>query len=323
MRYTEDKKEFTWLNGPRVAPEVDYIQSLIGVNDFSFDFVFPVGALEGQSLTLNKTWDDASGRVVVDYQVADHIMAYGSYAQGYKAGGFNSVEINSQFEPESVENYEIGIKSEWFERSLRLNASAYEYHYDDKQEISLESLNNAGVPQYVTRTGDTKGTGFDVELTWLPSDSVSIFANYGYLNAEWSRRLQNGIDISGQPTGTPSNRLAVGADYFFNLDDGAEVRYHVDYSYTSANRRNDACVATGTCTNNLYSFETGVARKITNARVTWTHADGFLSASAFVKNLFDKQYVGGVNNITTATLGTPYARISQPMTWGIDLRVNF
>lgn len=323
IRYTEDHKEFSWFNGPRDAQQVDFIQQLIDINDFNFDFVFDLGALEGKEFKVNNKWDNLSKRLVVDYQAYDDLMVFAGYSEGYKAGGYNSVEVNSFFDPEYVENFEIGMKSQWLNDSLRFNATAYVYEYTNKQEISLETITSSGVPQYVTRTGDAEAAGFDAELTWLPSDNMRFFVNYGAIDAEWKNRTQSGVDISGQPTGTPSHRVAYGIDYFFNLDSGDEIRLHYDASLTTKRRQNNACFIAGTCTQQAYGFKTGTMRSFANLRATWTEEGGMWSASLYMQNLFNSRYIEGVNNITTATLGTPFASISMPRTFGLDLRVNF
>ena len=70
-------------------------------------------------------------------------MVFGSLAKGYKAGGFNSVQPQSQFDNEDVWNAEFGIKTVFPEQKLSLNASGSYYIYKDRQAISLD-LNTAG-----------------------------------------------------------------------------------------------------------------------------------------------------------------------------------
>lgn len=182
IRYTHDLKKFTWTNGPFIAPGLDEIaapgalynavlgadvlppDAVIGVGDFLRDVVigpngliFDVGALEGVPFTRRETFSDVSPRFVVQCDANDDVHLYASASRGYKAGGFNSVEINSFFEPENVWNFEGGFKSELLDRRLRFNLSGYYFKYKNRQSISLEQ-NGMALPQYVTRSGDSKPT---------------------------------------------------------------------------------------------------------------------------------------------------------------------
>ena len=78
-----------------------------------------------------------SPRLVLDYKVNPDVMWFGSIAKGYKAGGYNSVEVGSEFDNEDVWNFETGIKSVFPSAGVVLNASTFYYVYDNKQAISL------------------------------------------------------------------------------------------------------------------------------------------------------------------------------------------
>ena len=88
------------------------------------DYIFDLSALagvpcdngvtveEGVTCKLSDSWEDLSPRFVADYHLTDSAMVFFSYAKGYKAGGFNSVEVASRFDNEDVQNFEIGLKSD-------------------------------------------------------------------------------------------------------------------------------------------------------------------------------------------------------------------
>lgn len=157
LRYTRDEKTFSWLNTPRSAPELDAtLAALVGggaidqatADAFQFDVIFDmngfadiecdngVNVAEGVVCERSDSWENVSPRLVADYSLTDDVMVFASYARGYKAGGFNSVQPGSRFDNEDVDNYEIGIKSE-LDNGLVLNLSAFSYLYEGKQAISL------------------------------------------------------------------------------------------------------------------------------------------------------------------------------------------
>ncbi len=351
LRYTRDEKEFTWRNGPRRAEELSEItapgalyNTILGaplfpedvpidVNTFfnaviGGDIIFDFGALEGDPFTREETFDDISPRFVVDYKVTDDALLFFSASRGYKAGGFNTQEPNSFFDDESVWNFEGGVKSEWFDGDLRVNASAYYFKYKDRQQISLEGISTSGIPQFTTLTGDSQAWGIDLDSQWFVTDALALTLTAGFIDSEWDTRTERGLDISGQPTGEPYARIVVGFDYEYPLGERyGTLNLHVDNSYTTARRLNDAddlaiALFDGLVRQSVID-DRDDARNITNARLTWTAPSEHYAVSAWVENLFEDQGPRDINDITTETLGTPYVRVEEPRFYGVDVRVTF
>ena len=228
LRYTQDKKEFTWINGPHETPELDAV--VAGLEQAGFFDQFPVPpeayrfadiAFQGDTpaggVTKNDSWDDVSPRVVLDYKVTPDVMWFGSIAKGYKAGGYNSVQVNSEFENEDVWNFETGVKSAFPSAGVVLNASTFYYVYKNKQALALVT-DTAGseLPQYLVDTSDEQAWGLDVDATWKASDHLTLFANAEYINATYKDNMTQGdepVDLSGEPTGEPYLSAALGASY--------------------------------------------------------------------------------------------------------------
>lgn len=346
LRYTEDEKSFQWINGGRQADSLDQtlaaldgagILALAGASpaDFQFDFVFDLAALggvacdngvnvaEGVACVMEDSWNNLSPRVVVDYQLTDNVMIYGSFSEGYKAGGYNSVEVGSRFENETVTSWEFGFKSDFLNPDLVFNMSAFSYVYEDKQSIRLVVPAGGGVPQYLVQTSDDEAIGVDIELDWAASDALRLRGNAQWLDSTHKRRVDsNGADLAGEPTGEPFWNISFGADYVIDLDGGSDLTLQANHAYRGESRCNSQSVLQGTC-GGYSAFATGEARNRTDLRARWTAPSGDLTVSAFVNNVFDNQYVGGVNNITSSTLGTAFASISAPRVWGLEIGYDF
>ncbi len=145
LRYTRDRKEFSWFTAPRSAPQLDEtidaldamgLLALAGVSPDSFRQNLIFNQAVGQQVNARNSWSDFSPRVVLDYHFTPDLMGYASVAKGYKAGGFDSVDVASHFEPEKMWNYEAGIKSVFPEQHLVFNASIYHYRYTDLQALT-------------------------------------------------------------------------------------------------------------------------------------------------------------------------------------------
>ena len=340
LRYTHDEKEFSWFNGPREAPELDATVAALDAAGFfnafpippqayQFDIVFDLSqlGLEGQKVKLDDTWDDVSPRLVVDYAVTDDVMVFGSLAKGYKAGGYNSVEVGSQFDNEDVWNLEGGMKSVFADLGLVFNASLFYYEYLDKQAISLVTgVNGSGIPQYVVDTSDEEAFGLDADVHWQPVDALTLTANLAWIDATYSKKFvgegADRRDLSGEPTGEPYFSAALGASYVWNLSQYGLLDASVRYAYRGESRCNADSQFQGTCQVSP-NFEVGEATNRTDLRLAWSSAGDRWGVAAFLTNAFDEQYVTGVNNLTTNTFGTPFASISEPRMWGLEFRYAY
>lgn len=348
LRYTYDKKTWLWrsdpheiegydgLNIPGVGNLADIhggvMAALLG-NAGDVVYNLPVcndadgydPVCEGRDYARKESWDNFSPRVAIDYRVAENAMLFASYARGYKAGGFNTQEVDSKFDNENVWNVEIGLKSQLFDNRVRFNTSVWKYKYNDKQAIRLVAFESGSVPRYVTETSDVEGKGVDVEILWAPTPGLRLFANGGYQDVTCTDNC--GSSDVGDPTGAPSTRISFGGDYRINLGgNSGSINLHADHSYTSAVRENGTCIKERSCGTVVWgnsSWETGEARNFTNIRVGWTNADDDMSVSFFVSNLFGNRYRDGARGVTTDTFGTPISEIATPSLWGIDLTMHF
>jgi len=346
LRYTEDEKSFQWINGGRQADSLDQtlaaldnagILGLAGASpaDFLFDFVFDltplagvacdngVNVAENVACIQQDSWSNLSPRVVLDYQLTDNVMIYGSFSEGYKAGGFNSVEVGSRFENETVTNWEFGVKSDFINPDLIFNMSAFSYLYEGKQSVRLVVPAGGGIPQYLVQTSDDEAIGVDLELDWNASESLRLYGNAQWLDSTHKRRIDsNGADLAGEPTGEPYWNFAVGAEYVIDWGSNGDLTLQANHAYRGETRCNSQSVLQGTC-GGYTAFDTGEARHRTDLRLRWTAPGENLTVSAFANNVFDNQYVEGVNNITAETLGTPFATISAPRVLGVEIGYDF
>jgi iron complex outermembrane receptor protein len=338
LRYTHDEKEFSWLNGPRQAPELDATIAALQAGGFfeafpippeayMFDLVFafpPINGqvIEGQKVRLKDSWDDVSPRFVIDYKVTPDVMVFGSLAKGYKAGGFNSVQPLSRFANEDVWNVEGGVKSLFADIGLIVNSSVFYYVYNDKQAITLVE-GESGVSQYVVDTSDEEAYGLDVDARWQPVDALTLTANLELIDATYRKYISPaGTDLSGEPTGEPRLSAALGASYVWTLDSFGKLDLSAMYAYRGESRCNADSKSQGSCQVSP-DFKVGDATNRTDVRLAWSSETDRWGVAAYVTNVFDDQYVTGVNNITANTFGTPFASISEPRMWGVDVRVGF
>ena len=122
--------------------------------------------------------------------MTDNTMLWASYAEGFKSGGFfgrqaNFNNIDVTFEPESVQNVEIGFKSTLLDGAMTLNAAYFFNDYEDKQESVLVPRGLADVATIVRNAATEEISGIEVDLSWQISERWFLRANYGYLDAKY------------------------------------------------------------------------------------------------------------------------------------------
>jgi iron complex outermembrane receptor protein len=147
---------------------------------------------------VSKGWSTLTPRAVVSYQATPDVMTYASYSKGWGAGNFNGGASTLQAavtpaNPETVNSYEIGLKSEWLERRLRANIALYDEAFDNIQRTSTAPVDGVEVAALLNAATATI-RGVEAELTALPFDKFKLFATGGFTNAVY------GKFITGVPT---------------------------------------------------------------------------------------------------------------------------
>lgn len=333
VRVTRDEKDFTWIKN-----EADLGGGVqLGLIDSS--------APNHASYSANDSWTDVSPRLVVDYKPVEDLMLYGVLSTGYKAGGFNSARVNytctgaagegslgsgfvcddvdARFDPEDVTNAELGMKSSWLDNQLRFNAAVFSYEYKDRQ--SLEFIEgDGGFNSYVTINGDVIGRGVEFDATYQALTNFMVTLNGGITSVKWKDYLNaEGVDLDGQAVREPLRRFALGGDYDVALAEVGTFIFHVDYSYTSPERKNAA-------TRSVYApFGTdvdgfGEAKEFTNVRATWLEASGRFEVALWCDNVFDKEYINRYTDLAGEGVFNSLAVSREdPRFYGVDVKYNY
>ena len=331
VRFTHDERDFSWYNPERTATQLD--QSLALLQEFgvplppfpftqNIEFSTPIST--NAPYRVSNSWNDWSPRVVLDYKPVPDVMFYLSGARGYQAGGYNALSVGAKFDPETVRNYEFGVKSELFSHRLLLNASVYHYIYSNLQSLNLVQNGNGSLPEYEVTLSDQRATGVDFETQWQVSDGLRLHLNAAYIDLTYENYVApDGTNLSNQAVGEPLWRVAGGLDYLWRDLFRGDVNFSLQDAYTGATRCNADAVATGGCFSNAY-FTVGNARNRTDARLAWTsHTRTAVTVAAYVNNMFDKQYATGIQTISEQTLGTVFTNLTAPRFWGGEVEVRF
>ena len=161
LRYTHEKKDAVYnQTGAPIVPDIATTEG------FSDNALSP-------SATLS-------------YNVTDDVLTYASFSRGFKSGGFNTDFVpdasSIMVKPEFASSYEVGLKSDLFDRRLRLNFAAF---YTDYTNLQVSQIDPAIVGVRLTNAGQAKIKGLEVEMTARPAAGLDLNASLGYIDATY------------------------------------------------------------------------------------------------------------------------------------------
>lgn len=275
---------------------------------------------------LDRDFEKLNWAATLDYRWNDDLMTYARIATGYKAGGFNARSQNDGFQPENLTSYEVGLKSEWFDRHLRFNLTLFHADHRDVQ-VGQFLAGSGGSVGITVNAGKAEYNGIEAEWTALLGDRLTINGNFGYVDRKYKsfiiRNPANDqlIDIAKTArfiysAGTTAN---VGAEYRFGDMGIGTLSARLDYSYRSRTYFHSTTIL-NPFNNTLSDGKVGLL----DGRVTLADmrlADGKAQLSGWVRNITNKDYLLGAVDFGSLGLGT--VGYAPPRTYGIDLRMEF
>ena len=263
-------------------------------------------------------WNEFTPRVGVRYQLNEDAMLFATYSAGYRSGGFNGrvgnlTDAIQPYDPETVDNYEAGIKSEWLENRLRVNANLFYMEYDDKQEeLQLPDDNDTGQKTVVENASSATLQGVEIDVQAFINENLSLRANLGYLDSSYDDFTYQGIDGPVDLSGLDFRRApdwtgSLDATYEWDMGSGkAWVRGA--YHYIGEHFVN---------VSNSPELEND-AQNLIDASVNYS-INAF-TFSVFGRNLTDED--GYIHGYDVAGLWS-YAATRPPRTYGLEVVYNF
>ncbi|MEZ5560579.1 MAG: TonB-dependent receptor [Pseudomonadales bacterium] len=269
-------------------------------------------------------WDEFTPRVALDYRFTDDLMAYASYSRGFRSGGWNGRATTPSsigpYNPETVDSYELGLRSEWFDNSLRLNLTGYFTSYEDKQESEIYEFGFA-TETIVNNAAKAEIKGLELEAQWVPTDRVQARLAVGRTDGEYKEFLAynrlTGVreDISDifQFGFAPEWNVNAGLDLFQPLGRSGTMIFRTNYAW-----------ADKTVGNFGQPDPAGLGRNVFDDRGEWDFSliwqNPWVDVTAFVKDAFhDDNYL-----TTSVDVGVFwFGAVGPGRTWGIELSKYF
>jgi iron complex outermembrane receptor protein len=322
-RYTEDERSAT-----RRFVQMGFVTEPGGSNDQDFSKFNP-------SFTANFNWNE-------------DISTYAKVVTGYKAGGSSESgpvgSFGMTFDPEEVTSYELGLKSYWLDRRVRLNVAAYYSEFDDMQLAFVVDPNNSAVVQS-QNAGSATVQGGEIELLVVPIEDLTLSLDASYLDATFDKvSVLPGTVFDNQTNPAspysvgqnikqlfvmpyaPEKSIALGAEYVLYRFDQGDVTGNLNYRWQDEQ-----------------SLTANAGNGVPNNKNYWQPSFGLLDARVTLaldlprgdkarigiwgKNITDHEYRAHVTGVggAVATASGPAGYFAQaeawaePASYGIDL----
>ena len=272
---------------------ITFNRCLLGVGCSSFD------------LDDSRDWTAFTPKIGIQVSPDDATMMYAFWTKGFRSGGYNmrhtAVLIpNAPFDQEELTSFEVGLKKDFADGRLRLNAAAFHNTIDDMQrEVNLSDP-VVGVVQLIRNTADATITGFDAELGWAITDRLFAQAVLGYVDGSYDEvrfDLSSDGEIDGDDLNLEIPRLAPWSY-------GGQLIYQREWSQGTitlqgSGYRRDPNAYTD---NNRGYLR---AADMFDANVSVGFMDDQLTVSVFGKNLKDESTIGGDTQLPANFPGGP------------------
>lgn len=295
LRYSEDNKDLDY------EQKADPLAGAVGFANF----------------VLQDEQDDGelTSTISLNWQPNENILAYARYASGYKAGGFNNGVSTSaslvSFDAETLDIYELGLKSTLLDNTLRVNVAIFHMEYKDKQESRFVA--GAGFQQ--SNAGEAVSDGFEVDFEWVPLERWTVYGALGYADADYDEYvLDASTDNSGNKlTRAPEWNASVGVQTDWDFSDYLQGNLRVDYAYQDEfffQPDNDP-------------FFTADSQGIVNARLGISGGDGSWQFTLWGRNLTDEDNLNDLFGASSFVFPLYHYALMAPRTYGAELQFRF
>ena len=341
LRYSKDNKSYTYyrynLDGVTINPFVDPVGAANGAG-----YDGPNGiALTGRTATFNGSRTDY--HFSADYRFNPAVMVYASVGTGYKSGGDSPRPFNAEqaigFGPETLTSYEVGMKTDLFDRRVRFNTALFYNDFKDAQLVLLSCPQYGGpgpcaLPQ---NAGNAKVTGVEAEITAVPIDGLQFDLSGSYLHWDWKCVDPQVVGaaagpcssdpavislLAPTPIGFIKEQAHAGVQYEFHLSSsgGSTMTPRLDMTYQGPQNGSNLAPAPGS-PSALYGQVSGFT--VVNAHLQWTNAKKDLSGIFEVSNIFNRYFYYSKFDLTGAGAGTITGSPAPPTAWAFTIKKTF
>jgi iron complex outermembrane receptor protein len=306
------------------------------------------GAIADRSADFNQF----QPKVTLSWAASDQINWYASYGMGFRSGGFNSVgtsdtlnfwfnsgfggpgeavdaqlQITDDYDKEISRSIELGVKAEYMDRRVRVNAAVFKTDVDDNQFFEFFA-GPFGLLRTVTTIDELTIRGFEVDATFAVTENLSIYGGAGFLDSEILENRNRPLSVGNDVPQAPNNSSNLGVQWVSSAWSGVELVARVDYQRVGQTHFHtlqgeqtptiwNAFFAPGF--NADFSKSARDSYSTVDARISLEAADW--TVTAWGRNITDEQYLQEV--IPAPEFGGTFNHPSARDAYGLDVTYRF
>jgi iron complex outermembrane recepter protein len=268
----------------RETKDFEYLQQRLAA---SRTLGFPFYAVAPSNTRARYT--NLSPRVGFEYKFSPDMLGYVAWSRGFKSGTFNGRATSSQgvaaVDPETVDQLEGGLKTEFADRKVRLNLAGFYSRYKDLQLQSVVSDPALGILINLVNAGKARIYGAELELLARPAPGFDLGFSGGYTNSRITAidpavTASTGVAVGNSLKKAPKWNFNASAQYEFDLGGAGRLTARAEYAWVSKQYHDAA--------NNPDTIEGSYG--LLNGRLAYQTNDGNLTFSVYGKNLTDEVY---------------------------------
>jgi iron complex outermembrane receptor protein len=258
--------------------------------------------------TRSTSFSDVQPRIVIDHKLSDDNLVYATYATGFRSGGFNGVGGRS-FDAETLQNFEIGYKSTWWDERLRLNTAVFRSRSADYQFFYIDFAQ--GGAQVIDNLDEVEFTGAEIEWQAQATRYWTLLGAIGVLDSDiksFDPNLTVPAERGNRTPKTQKSTFSFGSQLEIPLGElTATVR--VDYGRWGNKYWHPDNVDVRDPVNML-------DLRVSVGNEQWT-------ATAWGRNVLDEFYWQDFNALEFGAPGIDLGSPSSPDTYGVEVRYRF
>ncbi len=295
-----------------------------------------------------KTFKQVQPKVTLNWTPADQLTLFGSYGLGFRSGGFNSSgttatltqffgglalpdgtpnlnSLTDDFKKEVSKAAELGLKATLLDNQLSLNAAIFRTELENGQDFSFFA-GPFGSLRVVTNVDKSILRGFEADFRWTPVDRLKLYGGFGYTNSEIKEYSTRPYTAGNKVAYVPEYNGNVGAEYAMPIFDNIDGVFRVDQFFMGKTWFSP--VQDDIVPNFFTAFGFGrgdfskqFRKPYTTTNMTFTLQGESWNLSAWVQNLFDKDYLAEV--IPAPEFGGSFIHDSYGRTYGVRAKKTF
>jgi iron complex outermembrane receptor protein len=305
----------------------------------------------------SRTFDQLQPKVSWRWAANDEVNVYASWGIGFRSGGFNNqgsadllefwfntgepplyvpgnpvnaqLLISDTYDKEVSSSFELGVKTEWLDRRLRLNAAVFSTDVEDNQFFEFFA-GPFGILRIVTTIDELSIQGVEADFNFIASENFSLFGGVGFLNSEIEENKNRPLSVGNNAPQAPEETFNLGGQFDFPIGNSMDVYARLDWQHVG-----DTWFHTlqGEATPTIWDAFNGGGGFITQD-FSKTKRDAYntldvriglegerWSATAWGRNITDEEYLAEV--IPAAEFGGSFIHPATLATYGVDFSYRF